>query len=95
MSTSNDELRRRSCSSLQICPKSSAVVPGTSDVEAIAMHKDHRGLIMFPFDYDEDFVTAAKQLQLMARHATARVEQVWDEHRQRGRRFLSPSLGLC
>jgi hypothetical protein len=78
-----------------VVPRSSAVVPGTPDVEAIALHKDHRGLTLFLSEDDDDFRTVAGQVQLLVRDSAPAVEQRWEEHRLRGMRSSLSAPGAA
>ncbi|KAF8515783.1 P-loop containing nucleoside triphosphate hydrolase protein, partial [Hysterangium stoloniferum] len=48
-----------------IVPKSSAVVPGTTNAESIGLHKSHNEMVKFGCHGDEDFNTVATMLYII------------------------------
>ena len=64
-------------SSFQLVPKSSAIVPGTVNVESIAINKDHVGMARFPSSEDEDFQTICGHLDYMVRMAPQKIAEKW------------------
>jgi hypothetical protein len=62
-------------SSFQLVPKSSAVVPGTVHVEAVAINKDHVGMAKFPSSEDEDFLTICGHLANMVDMAPRKIAE--------------------
>jgi hypothetical protein len=60
-----------------LVPKSSAVVPGTVNVEAIALHKDHFGMAKFASPNDEDYRTLSGHLSDMVSKAPQKVAAKW------------------
>jgi hypothetical protein len=61
----------------QLVPKSSAVVPGTVNVEAVAINKDHVGMAKFPSSNDEDFQTICGHLGNMVSMAPQKIAEKW------------------
>jgi hypothetical protein len=61
----------------QLVPKSSAVVPGTVNVEAIAINKDHVGMAKFSSSEDEDFQIICGHLSHMASLAPQKIAEKW------------------
>jgi hypothetical protein len=61
----------------QLVPRSSAIIPGTINVETIAIHKDHVGMTKFPSAEDEDFQTVCGHLYYMVSLAPQRVAEKW------------------
>ncbi|KAF8515996.1 hypothetical protein BU17DRAFT_51232 [Hysterangium stoloniferum] len=49
-----------------IVPKSSAVVPGTTNAESIGLNKSHNEMVRFASHADEDFTTVATMLYVMS-----------------------------
>lgn len=49
-----------------IVPKSSAVVPGAVDAEAIAIVADHKNMAKFTSETDEGFKKTSGHLELMS-----------------------------
>jgi hypothetical protein len=64
-------------SSFQLVPKSSAIVPGTVNVEAVAINKDHVGMAKFPLSEDEDFLTICGHLANMVDMAPRKIAEKW------------------
>ena len=61
-----------------IVPKSSAVVSGAVDAEAIAITDNHINMVKFPSETDEGFETVAGHLILMVEKACAKVSRNWE-----------------
>jgi hypothetical protein len=64
-------------SSFQLVPKSSAVVPGMVNVEAVAINKNHVGIAKFPSSKDEDFQTICGHLGNMVSMAPWKIAEKW------------------
>ncbi|KAF8509008.1 hypothetical protein BU17DRAFT_99331 [Hysterangium stoloniferum] len=65
-----------------IVPKSSAVVPGMADVDAIGMHKSHSGMAKFQSIDDDDFKTISLIIQDMVQKAPPAVQSQWTTYDQ-------------
>ena len=61
-----------------IVPKSSAVVLGAVDAEAIAINDNHINMVKFPSETDEGFETVAGHLILMVEKACVKVSRNWE-----------------
>jgi hypothetical protein len=66
----------------QIVPKSSAVVPGTKDADAFAIHKDHVNMVKFASVEDGDFQTVSTVLVLLAQSAPNKIIEKWKQHQR-------------
>ena len=64
----------------QLVPKSSAVVPGIN-VEAIAINKDHVGIVKFESSNDEDFKSICGHLLDMISKAPQIVAEKHQKHK--------------
>jgi len=62
---------------LQLVSRSSAVVPGIVNAEAIAINKDHVGIAKFASSNDEDFQTICGHLNSMVSMAPQRITEKW------------------
>lgn len=58
----------------QAVPYASAVVPGESDAEPIAIHADHINMVKFTSKEDPGYEVISGQLRLMVRDAEAAIE---------------------
>ncbi len=56
------------------------MVPGTVNVEAIAIHKDHIGMAKFDSSQDDDFQTICGNIMLMVNNAPKRIAEKWQQH---------------
>src|SRR5436305_12214989 len=63
---------------LMVVPKSSAVVPGAVDVEAIAIMENHTNMVKFASEADSGFRKVAGHLMLMVEEAPAKVLRNWE-----------------
>jgi len=61
----------------QLVRKSSAVVPGTVNVEAIAINKDHVNMVKFLSSEDEDYKTISGHLGSMVSIAPQKIAEKW------------------
>jgi hypothetical protein len=61
----------------QLVPRSSAIIPGTVNVETIAINKDHVGMTKFPSSEDEDFQTVCGHLCYMVSSAPQKIAEKW------------------
>jgi len=61
-------------------PKYSAVVPGTVNVEVIAIHKDHIGMAKFHSLQDDDFQTIYGNINLIVNDAPEKIAERWQRH---------------
>jgi hypothetical protein len=59
-------------------PKTSAVVVGMRDAEAVEIRKDHTTLVKFGNSSDDDFQTVVGHLSLMCEKAAEKVAQNWE-----------------
>ena len=66
-----------------IVPRSSAVVPGTMDAEAISINKNHVNMSKFSSAEDGDFNTISNHLSIMAKAAPRKIAENWERHRRR------------
>lgn len=64
---------------MQVVPKSSAVVPGTTDAEQIMIHADHKTMVKFDSDEDNGYETISGHLQIMAESADKVISLRWEE----------------
>jgi hypothetical protein len=64
--------------SVQIVPKSSAVVSGMLDAESVEIRKDHKNLVKFRDDSDDDFRTVVGHLSLMCDGSEKEVARNWE-----------------
>lgn len=62
---------------MQIVPKSSAVVPGTLDAEAIEIRKSHIAMVKFQKCSEDDFQTVVGHLGLMTEKAREKITSNW------------------
>lgn len=62
---------------LQIVPKPSAVVPGQTNSEAIAINKNHRDMIKFGSRDESDFRKVSDHLRLMVEDAPQNIDGRW------------------
>ncbi|MCJ1342919.1 hypothetical protein MMC31_001108 [Peltigera leucophlebia] len=60
-----------------IVPKSSAVVPGVVNAEAIEVRKSHVSMVKFKDNLDDDFQTVAGHIDLMVEKAQDKVVSNW------------------
>jgi hypothetical protein len=63
---------------LMVVPKSSAVVPGAVDAEAIAIMDNHTDMVRFASGVDGGFRKVAGHLMLMVEEAPAKVMRNWE-----------------
>jgi hypothetical protein len=63
---------------VQIVPKDSAVVPGTPDAHAIALHKNHIDLVKFKSEDDHGFKAVTDQISVMVKNAGSKIKSNWD-----------------
>ena len=63
---------------LMVVPKSSAVVPGAVDAEAIAIMENHTNMVKFASGADSGFRKVAGHLILMVEEAPAKVLRNWE-----------------
>ena len=63
---------------LQIVPRSSAVVPGVADAEPICIHTDHKNMVKFISRADGDYEIVSENLQIMAQRAEAIINRRWE-----------------
>jgi hypothetical protein len=61
-----------------VVPKSSAVVPGAVDAEAIAIMDNHLNMVKFLSEDDSGFKKIAGHLMLMAEDASTKISQNWE-----------------
>ena len=61
-----------------VVPKSSAVVPGAVDTEAIAIMDNHTNMVKFASGADGGFRKVAGHLMLMVEEAPAKVLKKWE-----------------
>ena len=66
----------------QVVPRASAVVPGATDAEPIAIHADHIHMVKFTSKEDDGYKTVVGQLRLMVRDANGRVAARWEVERR-------------
>lgn len=59
-------------------PRTSAVVPGASDVEAIVIHADHIKMVKFASKEDNGYRTVLGHLQIMAQNASEVISARWE-----------------
>jgi hypothetical protein len=64
-----------------IVPKSSAVVAGTVDAEAIAIMADHKNMAKFESEKDEGFKKISGHLMLMVEEARDKVARKWEQEK--------------
>ena len=64
---------------MMIVPKTSAIIPGATDAEAIEIRKHHRNMTRYPAEDDDDFKTVANHICLMSRKANSKVAANWTE----------------
>jgi hypothetical protein len=62
---------------LQVVPKSSAVVPGAVNTEAVEIRKDHRAMVKYRGSEEDEFQTVASIIFLMAEEAGDKVISNW------------------
>jgi hypothetical protein len=62
-----------------IVPKSSAVVPGAVDAEAIAIMADHKNMAKFDSANDSGFKKISGHLMLMVEEAREKVARNWEQ----------------
>jgi hypothetical protein len=60
-------------------PPASAVVPGTTDAEAIAIPADHCNMVKFASRTDGGYEKVSGHLKILARGATAVIDARWAE----------------
>lgn len=60
-------------------PEWSATVPGTINAENVELRKDYRNMIRFSSTHDNDFITVAAHICIMAKKAAAKIEKNWLE----------------
>lgn len=64
--------------SVQVVPKSSAVVPGVLDAESIAITANHLEMTKYLSENDAGFKKVSGHLQLMVQEANIKVQKNWD-----------------
>ena len=64
---------------MQIVPRASAVVPGASDAESIAIHADHINMVKFASRENNDYINVSGHLQIMAQDASDIIASRWEE----------------
>jgi hypothetical protein len=62
----------------QVVPRASAVVPGVTDTEPIAIHADHVNIVRFASGDDSGYKTVSGHLRIMARSATEVIRARWE-----------------
>jgi hypothetical protein len=62
-----------------VVPKSSAVVPGAVDAEAIAIMADHKNMTKFASENDAGFRKISGHLMLMVEEARDKVSRNWEQ----------------
>lgn len=67
---------------VQVVPRASAVVPGMTDAEPIAIHADHINMVKFSSKEDGGYKTVIGQLRLMAQDAKDKVAARWEVERR-------------
>jgi hypothetical protein len=68
-------------SPFQLVTKSSAVVPGAVNTEAIVVNKDHSGMAKYSSSGDDDFQTICWHISEMVSMAPQKIAQRWKEVR--------------
>lgn len=63
-------------------PKYSAVVPGATDVEEVAILANHTQMTKFVSEEDPEYLKIANRLMLMAGSAVQQVEENWQRELQ-------------
>lgn len=63
-------------------PRSSAVVPGQADAEAIVIHADHVNMVKYISSEDPGYNTISESLQILASDAIEVVRQRWAAERR-------------
>jgi hypothetical protein len=63
----------------QIVPQASAVVPGTTDGESIAIPADHVNLVKFSSRQDVGYRKVSEYLQVMTENASVVIRAQWDD----------------
>lgn len=58
--------------------QSSAVVPGMINAPAIGLHKNHRDMVKFAGESDNDFKIVQRHLKKMIKDAAPAVERKWE-----------------
>ncbi|KAF8064905.1 hypothetical protein FPV67DRAFT_1500662 [Lyophyllum atratum] len=67
---------------IMLVPRSSAVVPGVRDAEAIAINKDHSGMSKFASSGDDDFQTVLESLRVMVKKAPQKIQREWMRYKR-------------
>jgi hypothetical protein len=65
-------------------PKSSAVVPGSPNAEAIAINRNHSDMVKFLGADDDGYKKFSGHLLLMAGRACGEIERRWASHSRVG-----------
>jgi hypothetical protein len=61
-------------------PKASAILPGFSDAEMIAIHADHVNMVKFSSRDDEVYQKVREHLVLLGQDASGRISARWEQH---------------
>ncbi|GLB39606.1 hypothetical protein LshimejAT787_0701160 [Lyophyllum shimeji] len=67
---------------IMLVPRSSAVVPGVRDAQAIAINKDHSGMSKFASSEDDDFRTVLESVRGMVRKAPDKIKGEWQRYKK-------------
>ncbi|KAF4772744.1 putative phosphorylase superfamily protein [Colletotrichum scovillei] len=62
----------------EVVPRASAVVPGQTDGEPIAIHADHINMVKFAFKEDSNYVKVLEVLQIMVADACSNIQSRWE-----------------
>lgn len=63
--------------SIWVCPKASAVIPGLADAEAIAIHRDHSNMVKFTSADDDGYKKLSGHILLMVGRASIEIRTRW------------------
>ncbi|KAF4772710.1 putative phosphorylase superfamily protein [Colletotrichum scovillei] len=63
---------------IMVVPRASAVVPGQTDGEPIAIHADHINMVKFAFKEDSNYVKVLEVLQIMVADACSNIQSRWE-----------------
>ncbi|MCJ1394832.1 hypothetical protein MMC18_007712 [Xylographa bjoerkii] len=72
---------------IQVVPKSSAVVPGAPNAEAIAISNDHTNLVKFASSEEDGYKKLSGHMILMLQRAPEEISSRWATNSRLGREF--------
>lgn len=69
-------------------PKSSAIIPGMPDAEAVAIQADHINMVKFTSRENDGYEKISGHLKLLAQEAPGAIDVRWAEEDRNGMKFI-------